>query len=345
MAETLLLGAGGFLGLHALDALRAQGLDPRCGRRRTSNVLGLRARKARMVEADLDQEESLVAAMRGCRLVLHLAGHYPRTSLHPEATLRAGLGQTRRVLDAAARAGVQRLLYVGSTATVAPVAGRPSKEVDRFPQAPTIGLYHRLKWEMERLVLAEGRLETRVALPSACLGPGDLRVGTSALLIALVRGEDPPHPDGWVDLLDARDLGLGLARLLLAEKAPRRLIFAGHGRRLHPLLRALAARYGVRAPSPPLPPAEAQARADAEETRAEAERRRPRLSRELVDLILHDQRLDARLARRLLGVRPRPLEQTLDDTVAWARRLGLLPSPTEPHPCSTPPTTTASSAS
>ncbi len=345
MPEALILGAGGFLGLHALDALRALGEEPRCGRRARSNVLGLRSRKARMASADLDDEASLVEAMRGCDRVLHLAGHYPRTSLDPATATRTGLEQSRRVLNAAAAAGVQRLVYVSSTATVAPNPEGLSDERHSYPSPPSHGLYHALKWQMERLFLDEQRFEVRVACPSGCLGPGDLRVGTSALLIALARGMDPPHPDGTVALVDARDVGQGLARLLLAERAPKRLILSAENHRLHELLCSVAPRYGVPEPSPALSAAEAIARADEEEARSVRENRRPALSREIVDLVVHGQPLSARLAEEQLGLRWTPLSQTLDALDAWARRLSLIPSAKDQPPCSAPPTRPASSAS
>lgn len=345
MPETLILGAGGFLGLHALDALRELGEDPRCGRRARSNVLGLRSRKARMAQADLDDEASLVDAMRGCARVLHLAGHYPRTSLDPEGATRTGLTQSRRVLDAAAAAGVKRLVYVSSTATVSRNGTQPSDERHIYDTPPSHGLYHSLKWQMEQLFLDEDRFEVRVACPSGCLGPGDLRVGTSALLIGLARGMDPPHPDGTVALVDARDVGQALARLLLAERAPRRLILSAENHRLHELLCAVAPRYGVPTPSPALSAEQAIARADAEEAASLSENRRPGLSREIVDLVVHGLPLSARLAEAQLGLRWTPLSQTLDALDAWARRLSLIPSHPDTPPCSAPPTRPASSAS
>lgn len=345
MPETLILGAGGFLGLHAVDALRTLGEEPRCGRRPRSNVLGLRARKARMLTADLDDKDGLVEAMRGCDRVLHLAGHYPRTSLDPAGATRIGLEQSRRVLDAAAIAGVQRLVYVSSTATVAPNPEGLADERHLYAAAPPHGLYHSLKWQMERLFLDEDRFEVRVACPSGCLGPGDLRVGTSALLIGLARGMDPPHPDGVVALVDVRDVGQGLARLLLAERAPKRLILSAENHRLHELLCSVAPRYAVPTPSPALSAAEAIARADQEEALSLTENRRPGLSREIVDLVVHGLPLSARLAEDQLGLRWTPLSQTLDALDTWARRLSLIPSAKDQPPCSAPPTRPASSAS
>ncbi|GMU62503.1 MAG: hypothetical protein AMXMBFR34_42660 [Myxococcaceae bacterium] len=325
--KPVVLGAAGFLGLNLVDALQAEGVEPRCARRKRTNVLALRQRKVPMVHADLDEPAQLEAAFAHADVVFHLAGHYPRLSLHPDAARATGLRQLDNVLDAAAKAGVRRVVYVSSTATVAPApGGGPSSEAHVYDDAPHHGTYHQLKWHMEARALREERLEVLVACPSACLGPWDLRVGTSALLVATARGLDVPHPDGFVAWVDARDVALGLVRLGQHPSPARRVILSGGGMQLQPLLEELARRYEVAPPSAPLSAAAALAFCDAEERRAEEEGGRPALARELADLIIHGVPLDAALARRTLGLSFRPLSTTLDAFDDWARRVRILPS-------------------
>ncbi len=338
------LGAAGFLGVNLVDALIAAGERPVCVRRARTNVLALRQRKVPMVHADLDQPEQLAGALTGCETVFHLAGHYPKHSLDREGAIATGRRQLSHVLDAAAKAGVKRLIYVSSTATVAPAPGGASDERHVFAEAPRWGTYHELKWVMEARALAERRLEVLVACPSACLGPWDMRVGTSALMVALALGLDPPHPDGFVSWVDARDVALALVRLAAHPEPPRRVILSAGTLKLQELLGSLAQRYGVAPPSPPLSAAEAIAFADQEEERSVQTRQRARLSREIADLIVHGVALDASLARRTLSFAPRPLEQTLDDFDAWARRARILPplEPKEPQWTRQPTSTHAS---
>jgi dihydroflavonol-4-reductase len=323
----VVLGAAGFLGLNLVDALVAEGLEPRCGRRKRTNVLALRQRKMPMVQADLDDPAQLEAAFDKADVVFHLAGHYPRLSLDPDGARAIGLRQMDHVLDAAAKAGVRRVVYVSSTATVAPSpTGGPSTEAHVFAEAPTFGTYHALKWHMEARALREERLEVVVACPAACLGPWDLRVGTSALIVATARGLDVPHPDGIVSWVDARDVALGLVRLAQHPSPARRVILSAGSTHLQELLTLLSQRYDVAPPSKPLSAEAARAFCDAEERRAEKEGGRPALARELADLIIHGVTLDAVLARRTLGLSFRSLSTTLDAFDDWARRVRILPS-------------------
>lgn len=329
--RALILGAGGFLGINLVDALLEAGIVPRCGRRRRSNVLALRSRRVPLVHADLDDGDSLREAMRDTDVVFHLAGHYPRLSTAPDVAMELGTRQLRAVLDAAAAAGVGRVVYASSTASVAPNPdGGPSDERHVFPTVPGHGTYHDLKWAMEEIAQAERRVDVLVACPSGCLGPWDLRVGTSAMLVAIARGMDPPHPDGIANLVDVRDVAVGLIRMAERADAPRRVILNGQGVMLQGFLEQLADRYGVRRPSPALPASDALALADAEERRVETEGGRPALSREIADLVVHGVPMDTRLAEQALGMRWTPLQETLDAFDGWARRLGFIPdTPTQ----------------
>jgi len=276
--------------------------------------------------------------MEGCQIVIHLAGHYPKTSLDPVGTLQLGLRQTRNVLDAAASAGVRRLVYVSSTATVAPNPDGPSDERHTYATSPGHGTYHDLKWHMEQAFLAEDRLEVVVACPAACLGPGDLRVGTAALLVAMAHGMDPPHPDGHVPVVDVRDVGRAVAAMALTPQCPRRVLIAGHNQRLQPLLEETARRYGVAPPSPPLTADQAFALANQAEAAIAGTPNPPALSREIVDLVVYGLPLSTRLAEDRLGLQWTPLSSTLDAFDAWARRLRIIPPLPESKSCSPPPT-------
>lgn len=324
--RVLVLGASGFVGVHVVDALRALGVEPVAAQRSVAPRLGLRTRAVATVRVDLD-DPALADRLAGADVVVHAAAHYPRTSLDRAGTLAVGRRQTRALLDAAAAAGVRRLVYVSSTATVAPAPSGPSDESHVFPRAPGFGVYHDLKWEMEALVGAERRVETVIACPSGCLGAEDLRVGTCALLIAAARGLDPIHPDGPVSLVDVRDAAAVIARLATMPSPPTRVLASAHDVGLHALLVGLAARYGTRPPSPPLPPVAARVWADAAEREAEATGGRAPLPRELVDLVLHGRPLDTRRAAAILGAPWRPLAETLDTFDRWARRQRLLPTP------------------
>ena len=321
----LVLGASGFVGLNAVEVMASAGLRVRCGYRSLPHARVLRKRGHDLVHADLSDAGSLGEAMRDCRVVVHAAGHYPRFSNDYEASLAVGLAETARVLDAAAAAGVEQLVYVSSTATGGPCSGA-STESHRFTGRPGRGVYHDLKWAMEELVLAETRFRTLVMCPGACLGPWDRRIGTASLLVGVARGLLPPLPAGIVNLVDVRDVGRALHAVATASaEIPRRIVLVGSNHRLHDLLLDLSHHYGSAPPAAPIPAAEAIRMADASEAECAVTGGRPSISRELIDLIVHGAPIDASLAERTLGIHWTPLPDTLEAFDAWARRWRILP--------------------
>jgi dihydroflavonol-4-reductase len=326
LTPILILGAGGFVGLNTVRAFLAAGLVPRCGRRARGNVLGLRGLNAPLVVTDFTQPQSLRDAFHGVDVLVHAAAHYPRLSLDPQQTIARGLAELDAVLDAAAASGVRRLVFVSSTATVAPHESRASTEEDVFAACPDWGTYHALKWHLERRLHDEQRLEIVVACPAACLGPLDWKVGTSALLLATARGAPPAHPDGAITTVDARDVADALVMLATMSDPPKRLLLAHDRSDAHELLKMLSRRYGAPPPPPPLSPAAARSLADLQEEAAARNGGRPALSRELVDLIVHSPKIDAWRSRSY-GLRYRPLSDTLDAWDSWAQRMGMIPRP------------------
>ncbi|MDP3155787.1 MAG: NAD-dependent epimerase/dehydratase family protein [Archangium sp.] len=274
---------------------------------------------------DFGEPRSLREAFSGVEVLVHAAAHYPRLSLEPQQTLDRGLCELEAVLDAAAEAGVRRLVFVSSTATVAPREDGLSTEDDVFTTCPDWGTYHALKWHLERRVRAEHRMEMVVACPAACLGPFDWKVGTSALLVATARGAPPAHPIGRITTVDARDVAHALVLLATAAHPPSRLLLADETSDAHELLCGLARRYGAPAPPPALCADRARALSNLQEEDAARFGGRPALARELVDLIVHGPRIDASRSRAL-GIRYRPLNDTLDAWDSWAQRMGLLPT-------------------
>jgi len=335
--KILVLGGAGFLGVNIVEALTHAGLQPTAAHRKRTNTILLRRRKVPRVLADLDDLDSLTEAMRGFSTVVHAAGHYPTYSNDLDAALVTGVGQSTRVLDAAAAAGVKRLIYLSSTATVAPSERGISDERDLYEEPPAHGVYHFLKWQMEQVFLGEDRLEVVVLCAGACIGPWDLRVGTSALLVATARGMQPPHPDGWVNLVDARDVGRAVSIVARRPAPSKRLILAAHSRRVQPLLEDLSQRYGVAAPSLPLDDHSAIALADRAERRAVEQGGRADLVREIVDLIVNGVPIRSERACRELHLSWTPLHETLDAFDAFARRMRFIPEPPAPQPAAAAP--------
>lgn len=163
--EVLVVGASGFLGRHLLPRLLGRGHRVRAGCRSGAPAGGRAQRNLEWLPVDITSGSGLDGAVRGCEVVVHLAGGRPGEG---ERARRAEVDGTRNLVEAAERADVRRIVYVsvlGSKAAVGPLAAR--------------------KREAERCV-REGGPAHVILRPSLVVGPDDHVV--SVLARALRRG-------------------------------------------------------------------------------------------------------------------------------------------------------------
>ncbi len=116
---TLVTGATGFLGSHVARQLVAAGHSVRVLVRSTSNLQALDGLNAERVVGDLQDVMSLDRAMKGVRRVFHVAADYRLWTQNPDEIYDTNVEGTRRLLEVAGQAGVERFVYTSTVATIA----------------------------------------------------------------------------------------------------------------------------------------------------------------------------------------------------------------------------------
>ncbi len=332
-SQALVVGGSGFIGLHVVDALLARGWTVSATRRKSSPTMLLRRRPVTLLDASLDDRTSLERAMAGCDVVTICAGHYPRYSTDRASAVRTGVDGIENALSAAWSAGVRRVLYTSSVAVLGtPPEDRPADEREVGTPGRDGGVYSNVKREMEKRVDAwrERGMGVVSLVTGGCLGPGDLRLGTTGLLVMALRSAVPFWVDGWVNLVDVRDVARGHAAAIDARCA--RYCLGGRNIRMAALLSHVAERYGVPLAAPEVPPESAREQADAAERAAEPSRARVAMPRELVDVVCDGQPVSSALAERDLGLSWTPLDTSLDQTRDWLVSHGYLKQPRRSGP-------------
>jgi uncharacterized protein YbjT (DUF2867 family) len=295
-ARTLVTGANGRLGRRLLRALAASRPDavPRAVvRSRTAadalaNLGG--APRVEVFTADPTDAGALEAAAAGCASVAHLVGILKETptSRYVDAHERSCTALAR----AAEAAGVRRIVYLS-------ILG-----ADAESRNACLGS----KGRAERILL-EGKVPTTVLRVPMVLGPGEiaahaLRARASASVAWLVRGgaslEQPLDADdlmrGILRALEDPSDGHRVLELAGPESLPRRELVAraaallGKTPRIahvpYLFARVIAGLCELLLPSPPL-------------------------TRAMLDVLEHDDRVDPAPACRALGLTLTPLDQTL----------------------------------
>ena len=220
----LVTGATGYLGAALVAHLTGAGLPVRAAIRSAARASVL-PEEVERVYADLHDEESLVEAMRGCDGVFHLAASLGPL---PEDTRRANVDGTARVLSAAVRAGVRRLVYTSSSAAIVTASGLVSEQAPN--RTALTDPYSTTKAEAEGLVFAAVAQGLDACMVNAVNIYGPSPYGPSSynsLFLAAARGEVREVVDAPVGWVLAEDVARG--HLLAFEKgeAGRRYVLCG----------------------------------------------------------------------------------------------------------------------
>ena len=129
-----------------------------------------------LVMGDLRDPASLAAAVSGVEIVYHIAAIYRSARLSTDAYRSVNAIAVGRLVEAAALAGVRRVVHCSTVGVHGDVASPPADE--EAPLKPG-DIYQVTKLEGERLARAAGErlgIEVTIARPSGIYGPGDRRL-------------------------------------------------------------------------------------------------------------------------------------------------------------------------
>lgn len=318
--RVFLTGATGFVGGHVLRALRAAGYEVVALARPGSSTLpaGVSA-----VAGDLERPGELVPAMRGCRLLVHVAARYSFAPADRAAMHRINVAGTAGLLEAALIAGVERAVVTSSAAAVGPARdGCPATEAG-WEESAGASAYHRSKVEQERAALA-ARLPVVTVLPTAPVGPGDRRpTPTGRIVLDFLRGRMLVRPPaGGMNLVPVEDVAHGHVLALELGRPGERYLLGGENLTMDAMWDLLADACGRPAPRHRIPYGVALGLALADELRCRITGGAPAVPLEGVRMTRHVMHVDGAKAAAELGFRAGPVLDAVRRAVAWYRDAG-----------------------
>jgi len=248
---TLVTGASGFVGRAVVAALLERDQEVRVLVRRSSDRRHLDALPVDVVEGDLEQPATFPSALRGCRVLYHVAADYRLWTPHPASMYRTNVEGTRALVRAAMDEGVERIVYTSSVATLGIDAGRPSDETTPSGEGDMIGHYKRSKFLAEQAVreLARDGAPVVIVNPSTPIGPGDARpTPTGRIVIEAARGRIPAYLDTGLNVVHVDDVARGHLLAYDHGKVGERYILGGDNLTLGEILTLIATLVGRRPP-------------------------------------------------------------------------------------------------
>jgi dihydroflavonol-4-reductase len=326
--KALVTGATGFVGAAVARALIAAGWQVRVLARSGSNRANLRQLAAEVVEGDLADATSLELALAGCDALFHVAADYRLGARDPSQLYLTNVEGTRKILSAARSAGVARIVYTSSVATVGiPSDGSPGDESTPVALSNMIGHYKRSKYLAEEVAREAAAAGTPVVIvnPSTPVGPGDIKpTPTGQLVLDAAAGRMPAYVDTGLNIVHVDDVAAG--HLLAHErgKVGERYILGGEDMTLQTMLGQIARLVGRKPPRIRLPYAAVLPIAYLAEGVAAVTGRSGRVTLEGVRMSRKRMFFSSTKAVRELGYRWRPPLEAFADAVTWFREQGLL---------------------
>jgi dihydroflavonol-4-reductase len=349
MAVVVVTGAAGHLGATLVRELQARGQEVRALVHRDRRALhGL---DVQIVSGDVTDEDSLQCAFAGADIVYHTAAYISISAGEQQRLREVNVLGTRNVVEACLRCGVRRLVHVSS---IEVLEGEPlSTPVDESRPLIQSGTYARekvsgdlgtavpkglLSWTKhcglqrdsssyahskaagERQVrqgMARG-LDVVILYPSAIIGPNDYRQGfPNAGLLAICEGRLWALVEGGFNWVDVRDVAEGV--LQAGEHAPAgaKFILSGHWASLHDLAELAREITGAPVPRLVFPMWLARIGAPFVAAACRLAGRRPLYTSAALQPLEGNGEISHACAARELGYQPRPLRETVVDTLQW----------------------------
>ncbi len=241
--RVLLTGITGYVGQHCAAELLRQGFEVVGTIRSRSKADATKAALAKVTatdnltfaEADLLSDSGWNEAMKGCTFVMHVASPFAMAEPKNENEMIApAVEGTKRVIAAAQRAAVKRLVLTSTTFAV--IAGKETgkygpdswsdvnAKIGTYAKSKTLA--ERAAWEASR----GGTMELVVINPGAVFGPSlgaDLEGRSVAMMTNMIAGKLPMIPDVAMGMIDVRDVArLHITALTAPGVAGKRFIAA-----------------------------------------------------------------------------------------------------------------------
>lgn len=324
----LVTGASGFVGSAVARALIADGFAVRALVRPTSPRANCDGLACEIVEGDILDAASVGRAMTGVRYVFHVAADYRLWARDSGEIVRNNREGTRTIMEAAHAAGVDRVVYTSSVATLKPRDnGHDADERDRADEASAIGAYKKSKVAAERVVesmIARG-LPAVVVSPSTPIGPRDVKpTPTGRIIVEAASGRIPAFVDTGLNLVHVDDVARGHVLALKKGRIGDTYILGGQNATLQEMLGEIARLTGRSAPRIRLPRGPLYPVAYATEAIARLTGREPMLTVDALEMSKHQMFFSSAKAERDLGYQARPYADALADAVNWFKAAGYI---------------------
>ncbi len=323
MTDNLILvtGATGHIGNVLVRKLLERGKRVRALILPGEDTAALKGVPTENVAGDVLDFSSLWRALSGVNGVFHLAGVISIMPGEIPIVRRVNVEGTMNVLKAAVQAGVERLVYTSSIHALARLPrGQIVDENTPFDPHNPYGVYDQSKAQatLEVQKAAEAGLNAVIVCPTGVIGPFDFRGSMMGSVIrSAAERRFTPYVDGAYDFVDVRDVADGLIAAAEKGRAGQAYILSGQRISVRYLLETVREITGKGFPRFKVPLVLAKFAARFAPAYYRLTRSSPRFTPYALEVLQSNAHISHEKASRELGYHPRPLYESIRDTVYW----------------------------
>jgi len=316
----LVTGATGHIGNVLIRQLLERGDKVRALILPNESSRSLKNLGVEMVEGDVLDLSSLFNSLRGVRGIFHLAGLISIMPGRNSQVRRVNIEGTRNLLLAARISAVGKFVYASSIHAIRRVREGIIDESLPYDVDNPYGEYDRSKAEATREVLAaaEHGQEAVVVCPTGVIGPYDYLGSMMGEVIRSAAIKKPTlYVDGAYDFVDVRDVAQGMIAAAENGRRGESYILSGERITIPNLLATIREITGKRFFQMKIPFGLARFAALFTPMYYRLTRRIPRFTPYSLEVLRSNSNISHAKATKILGYHPRPLYESISDTIQW----------------------------
>lgn len=323
--KSLVTGANGFVGSAVVRCLLDAGHEIRVLVRPDSDRRNLNKLPVEISEGDLRDATSLKRAVTGCQNLFHVAADYRLWVPNPAIMYDVNVNGTKALILAAAEAGMKRMVYTSSVATLGLHSNHlPADEETPSHPASIAGHYKRSKFQAEQVVKAlvrENQLPLVTVNPSTPIGPRDVKpTPTGRIVLDTLRGKMPAYVDTGLNVAHVDDIAYGHLLAYKYGKAGERYILGGDNMTLLQILQTIDDITGKPTKRRNIPVKLMLPIAHTMELVAKITNTEPRATVDSIHMAKKKMFFTSAKAARELGYQARPAVDAIRDAIDWFRQ-------------------------
>jgi len=317
----LVTGATGHIGNVLVRKLLDRGEKVRALIWRGEDTTPLKNLDVEQVMGDVLDPASLEHAMHGVETVYHLAGIISIMPGRNPLVWRVNVEGTRNVLEAARHASIRRLLYTSSIHAIAHAPhGVAMDETLGFDQNNPYGEYDRSKAtaSLEVQKAAARDLDAVIVCPTGVIGPYDFRGSEMGEVIrSATEARTMLYVEGAYDFVDVRDVADGMIAAVKRGRRGESYILSGHKLSVRYMLETVREVTGKAFASVKIPFSLAELAARYTPWYYQRTQAKPRFTPYSLQVLQSNANISYKKALTELGYKPRPVYESIADTVRW----------------------------